>query len=238
MRPLPFGVRAHFDIFLVLVYAVNKEKAEALLPPPLIHETHNGKALMAVAFVKADKFRPSFFPSLFSMSFNLAGFRHMAKYVTTAGKTIRGLKIIRSATNKKIMVSGGDELTQYKFQYNPVVIEERNGVIHVKGNNIDIAVQESDGSEMPLPEGSVFESWTAARKYGGPLLYTFEINTNEISITEGSRKLWQPKPAKVLKAQTDFFDYPPYNDLEPVLSAAYVVKNIPYSWKKAVKEKI
>ncbi len=237
MRPLSFGVKAHFDLFLVLIYAVDKEKAEALLPAPFVHETYNDKALMAVAFVAANKFRPAFLPSWMGMSFNLAGFRHMAKYQSQSGKILRGLKIIRSVTNKKMMVSGGSELTQYKFQYDPLKIGLKNNIISVKGRRIDIVVREKTGhADVQLPVGSVFGSWTQARKFGGPLLYTFEVDGNNVSITEGSRKYWQPVPAEVMNDETDFFDHSPYNDLKPLLSAAYVVKDIPYSWKRAVKE--
>ena len=239
MRPLPFNIRVHFDFFLVLIYAVDKEKAEALLPKPFIHETYGDKAIMAVAFAKANRFRPSFFPKFLGLAFNFAGFRHMAKYQQKSGKTIRGLKIIRSVSNKKMMVRGGDELTQYKFQYDPFTIKEKDNIIRIKGKSIDVAVQEIEKKEdANLPAGSVFPSWTEARKFGGPLLYTFELNNESVSITEGSRKYWQPFPVEVLHANTDFFDSPPYNDLQPVLSAAYMIKDIPYSWKKAVIEKL
>lgn len=237
MRPLPFSIKARFDFFLVLLYAVDLQKAKELLAAPLVHEEHNGKGLMAVAFVKTTHFRPAFLPSWLGMSFTLTGFRHMASYRRTNGKMIRGLKIIRSFTDKKIMVKSGAGLSEYQFQYNPVTVRTEGSQIKIEGTGIKITAKESGGREIPLPDHSVFESWVYARKFAGPLLYTFEINKKEISITEGSRHHWQPVPVEIIEAETPFFDEAPYDKLEPVLSGAYLVKNIPYSWKKAVKEK-
>lgn len=239
MRPLPFAVKTWFDCFVVLIYAVDKEPAEKLLPYPLVHEEHNGKALMAAAFVQSEKFRPAFLPSFFGTSFNLAGYRHMAAYTKADGKKIRGLKIIQSATNKKFMQVGGNELTQYKFKYNPIEIENSNGNISIQGDGVKVIAKENlTQVEIPLPQHSVFETWNHARKYGGPLLYTFEVEPEKktVVITEGSRKNWQPKPVEVIEADIDFFKQEPYASMNPVLSAAYMVKNIPYSWKKAVRD--
>jgi hypothetical protein len=239
MRPLPFAIKTWFDCFIVLIYSVDKEKAGALLPYPLIHEEHGGKALMAAAFVKSKKFRPAFLPAFMGTSFNLVGYRHMASYQRSDGKKIRGLKIIQSGTNRKFMQLGGNELTQYKFNYNPIVIENNNGNISMQGDGVKIIAKENlSDTEIPLPANSIFESWTHARKYGGPLLYTFEVEpaSKTVIITEGSRKHWQPRPVEIIEADIDFFKQSPYAEMNPVLSAAYLVKNIPYSWKKAVKD--
>lgn len=239
MRPLPFGIKTWFEYFIVLIYSVDKEKAEAMLPYPLVHEEHNGKALMAAAFVKSKNFRPFFLPAFAGTSFNLVGYRHMAAYTKADGKTIRGLKIIQSGTNKKWMQRGGNELTQYKFRYNPIVIENTNGDITIKGDGVNILAREAPPEqEIPLPENSIFENWKYARKYGGPLLYTFEVEpeNKSVIITEGSRNHWQPRPVHVLQADVDFFKNSPYAEMNPELSAAYLVKDIPYSWKKAVTD--
>ncbi len=241
MRPLPFAVKAWFECFVVLVYAVDKEKAAAMLPPPLMHEVHNGKALMAAAFVDTRKLRPAFLPGWLGANFNLAGYRHMVSYKRNNGKVIRGLKIIRSATNKKYMQRGGDTLTEYRFAYNPIIFTYSPDFLEIRGDGIDIKLKDTGRkAEVALPQNSIFESWQHARKFAGPLLYTFEVHEakNEIVITEGTRTGWQPYPVEVERASIRFFTEDKYADLNPVLSAAYVVRSIPYSWKKAQKETI
>ncbi len=236
MRPLPFPVKAWFDCFILLIYAVDKEKAEALLPYPLQHDSHKGKAIMAAAFVKTRKFRPAFLPGFVGTSFSMVGYRHMASFTKEDGKSIRGLKIIESASSNALMAKSGNRITQYKFTYNPLEIKKEADRIILQGDGINIKARAAI-ENAKLPPGSIFENWQYARKFAGPLLYTFELEAqkNKVVVTEGSRHGWTPKPLEIDKASLDFFEKSPYAEMNPILSAAYIVENIPYRWEKAVR---
>ncbi len=237
MRPLPFPVKAWFDFFVVLFFSIDKDNTTKLIPYPLELDLHNGNAIFAVAIVKTKNFRPSFLPAWMGMNFNLVGYRFLTTWKKSEGKTMRGLKIIMSQTNQKIMKIVGDKITQYKFNYNPITIKKEDCFVSIKGNGINIKLKiHEDSSQVPLPSTSIFENWQGARKFAGPLLYTFEINEDkkQLSITEGTRKNWTPKPIEVINCELDFLKQDSIAGLNPMLSAAFMVKEIPYSWKKAV----
>ncbi|WP_202912285.1 hypothetical protein [Sphingobacterium olei] len=90
--------------------------------------------------------------------------------------------------------------------------------------------------QISLPEHSPFADWKEARRFAGPLPFTFTYNkeTKEVLIIEGVRQNWLPNPVKVIDYNFDFL-----NTLKlehPILANAFIIKNIPYHWKKGKKE--
>ncbi|MGO8056374.1 hypothetical protein, partial [Rhizobium leguminosarum] len=59
---------------------------------------------------------------------------------------------------------------------------------------------------ISLPENSPFTDWKEARRFAGPLPFTFTYNTNtkEVLIIEGVRQNWMPAPVRVLEYDFDF----------------------------------
>jgi len=90
--------------------------------------------------------------------------------------------------------------------------------------------------EVPLPENSPFINWKEARRFAGPLPFTFTYSeeTREVLIIEGVRENWIPKPVKVLDYDFEFFRS--LNLANPILANAFVIENIPYYWKKGKLE--
>ena len=90
--------------------------------------------------------------------------------------------------------------------------------------------------EVALPQNSPFSDWKEARRFAGPLPFTFTYNEdkNEVLTIEGVRQNWIPRPVKVLEHNFSFFDSLGISN--PVLANAFIVENIPYYWKKGKKE--
>ena len=89
---------------------------------------------------------------------------------------------------------------------------------------------------IKLPEDSPFADWKEARRFAGPLPFTFTYNedTHEVLIIEGVRQNWTPNPIQIRDYQ---FDYLKTLHLKnPILANAFIIKNIPYYWKKGKKE--
>ena len=91
-------------------------------------------------------------------------------------------------------------------------------------------------AQIPLPEHSPFTDWKEARRFAGPLPFTFTYNneTKEVLIIEGVRQNWTPKAVKVLDYNFDFLSALKLENA--VLANAFIIKNIPYYWKKGKKE--
>lgn len=100
----PFAVEAFFKYSMVLTFAFPKEELQHLIPECLTLDTLNDKwAFIAVALVQTKDLRPKGFPNFAGHDFLLIGYRIFVKYTNNAGKKFRGLYILKSETDKKIM---------------------------------------------------------------------------------------------------------------------------------------
>jgi hypothetical protein len=89
------------------------------------------------------------------------------------------------------------------------------------------------------PVGSPFPSLQVARKFAGPLPFTFsyEGETHSMLRVEGVRQNWKPEPIHVDVARATFLNRPPLNHMpEPQLANAFFLENVPYRWKRGVRE--
>lgn len=97
-------------------------------------------------------------------------------------------------------------------------------------SGLDIEVKTQ--ADASLPPQSPFADWKEARRFAGPLPFTFTYNktTGEVLLIEGVREDWKPKAVDVIKQDVGFIK--DLNLRKVVLANAFLVKNIPYYWKK------
>ncbi len=231
----PFAVEAFFESSLVFTFAIPKEQIQQLIPECLELDTFNDKwAFIAVAMVQTKELRPKGFPKLLGNDFFLIGYRVFVRYTNKAGKRLRGLYILKSETDKKKMEFLGNIFTQYNYATTDINYQKQNGTteINSKKSDFKILIDNSEGEEISLPTGSPFTDWKAARKFSGPLPFTFTYNnaTNKVLIIEGVRENWKPTPVKVISYKFSFIDKMKLTDKK--LANAFIIKNIPYYWKK------
>jgi len=230
----PFAVEAFFESSLVLTFAIPKEKLQALIPECLELDTFQDRyAFVAVAMVQTKGLRPKGFPKIFGNDFFLIGYRIFVRYTNQAGKRLRGLYIIKSETDKKRMELMGNIFTHYNYTTTDIQQSSnaKSTEIQSKKSNFYLLVSNEDGV-VQLPESSPFADWKEARRYAGPLPFTFTYDSvsKKVLIIEGVRQNWTPQPVKVLDQYFSFLDAPAFRN--SVLANAFVIKNIPYYWKK------
>ena len=231
----PFAVEAFFETSLVLTYAVPKEAVVPLLPECLTPDTFQETwAFVAVALVKTKDLRPKGFPSYLGNDFILTGYRIFVRYTTSEGKRLRGLYILRSETNKSRMSFFGNIFTHYNYKTTDIDFTTSGTIRNVKSiqSKLNVTVDLDETSDIPLPAGSPFREWKEARRFAGPLPFTFTYDaaTRSVLIIEGVREDWTPRPVRVLQHEAGFIDQ---LNLKPiVLANAFVIKDIPYYWKK------
>ncbi len=231
----PFAVEAFFETSLVLTYAVPKEAVVPLLPECLTPDTYQDTwAFVAVALVKTKDLRPKGFPSYLGNDFILTGYRIFVRYTTSEGKRLRGLYILRSETNKSRMSFFGNIFTHYNYKTTDIDFTTNGTILNVKSiqSKLNVTVDLDETSDIPLPAGSPFREWKEARRFAGPLPFTFTYDaaTRSVLIIEGVREDWTPRPVRVLQHEAGFIDQ---LNLKPiVLANAFVIKDIPYYWKK------
>lgn len=233
----PFAVNAFFETSLVLTFAVPKEKIEHLIPACTVLDTFDDQwAFIAVAMVQTKNLRPKGFPSFMGNDFFLTGYRIFVRYTNTAGKNLRGLYIIKSETDRKKMEFLGNIFTHYNYTTTDITIENTADQTTLKSEKSAFSLTYQTGNEIPLPASSPFPDWKTARRYAGPLPFTFtyEANTRKVLIIEGLRQNWLPEPVEVLTYQFSFLNTLGLADA--VLANAFIIRNIPYYWKKGITE--
>lgn len=235
----PFAVEAFFESSLVLTFAVPKEQLQQLIPECLELDTFNDKwAFVAMAMVQTKELRPKGFPKFMGNDFFLIGYRVFVRYTNAAGKNLRGLYILKSETNRKKMEVMGNIFTHYNYTTTDISQKEQANIkeiASIRSNlNIKIDIAETDVS---LPVNSPFADWKEARRFAGPLPFTFTYNsdTKEVLTIEGVRQNWTPKPIKIIDHRISFLNS--LNLEGPILANAFIINNIPYYWKKGKIEK-
>ena len=238
-HPLP--VKAFFRQSLVLTYAFPTNVLQPLLPPGLVLDTYGEYGFLAIAMVQTENLRPSFLPAALGKDFFLSGYRIFTRLATSGG-SLRGLRILRSDTDHPWMVAAGNRLTHYNYRLCQAKLSEHGGAIEwqirTPGQEADLRVI-AEISEAPadLPTRSPFRSAKDARRFAGPLPFTFdyEAETHSIIRIQGVRREWHPKPVKVEVLESTFFRQEPFCRATPILANAFHVHDLPYGWKRGIR---
>ena len=234
----PFAVEAYFESSLVFTFAVPKEELQRLIPDALeLDVFQNQWAFVAVAMVQTEDLRPKGFPKILGNDFFLIGYRVFVRYKNEAGKNLRGLYILNSETNKKKMEFFGNIFTHYNYTTTDIqqVLENNTKEIFSAKSKFKVKISNKE-ENISLPKNSPFADWKEARRFAGPLPFTFTINTEkkEVLIIEGVRQNWIPNPVEVIDYEFDFLKKLKLKN--PILANAFIIKNVPYYWKKGKKE--
>src|SRR5205814_8889982 len=137
LRGHPIPIEAHFHECLTLTYALPADLLRPLLPPGLELDTAGGLGFVAVALVQAEALRPAGGPAVLGQGFCLAGYRVFTTFRAPGGRRLRGLRILRSDTNRARMVMGGNLTTHYNYH-------RCNSSVEQAGDRIRIAISTPD----------------------------------------------------------------------------------------------
>lgn len=243
LRRHPFGVEAFFRHSLVLTYAYPEALLAPLLPPGLSLDTHRGFAFLAIALVQTRGLRPSWAPRGLGQDFFLSGYRVFSRFRDGSGRSLRGLRILRSDADRRLMVCFGNLLTHYRYRKCDAEVREQDGRLHVRIRtpraeaDLDVSADIATQAAAP-PPGSPFADLLEARKFAGPLPFTFdyEAETHSIVRIEGQRERWDPRPVAVEVRECSFLRRPPLAGVAPTLANAFHIRDLPYRWRPGILE--
>lgn len=237
-------IKAHFESSLVLAYALPAAVLQPFLAPGLVLDTYKDLGFLAIALVKTRDLRPAFVPSGLGISFFLSGYRIFTRYRTKSGQTLRGLRILRSDTNRPSMRFFGNMLTHYRYNLSTWNVQRSGPTYTVQvqtpGRVADLHVEADLETEATLPAGSPFEDFRDARRFAGPLPFTFdyEEQTNSIIRVEGVRSQWNPRPVLVRVHRNSFLEQEAFRNAGAVLANAFYLENVPYAWRRGIREQL
>lgn len=238
-------IKARLRASLVLAYAIPEHALTAMLPPGLALDVYRGFGFLAIAMVEARELRPSFLPRSLGLNFFLAGYRIFTRYRTREGRTLRGLRILRSDTDRRSMRLFGNLLTHYGYELSRCrcqhTIDTYSIEIRSPHGEADLQVEADIANEVSAPPpGSPFPDLREARKFAGPLPFTFdyESQTHSIIRVEGVRSQWNPRPVAVRVHRNTFLEREPFRSAGATLANAFYLENVPYSWNPGIREAV
>ncbi len=238
LRRHPFPVEAWFERVVAVSFAFPREQLRSLVPEPLQIDTFEGCGFVTVALVWTRDLRPAGWPRWTGQSFFLAGYRVFVRMHDEHGRGLRGLKILRSETDKARMVWSGNLLTHYAYRRVAlaestegdrcrVVTRSRDGRVTL---DLSFAVEPAPAAPPP---GSPFRDWQTARRFAGPMPYTFDDEGDgHFLVIEGRRTNWAPRPVQVLAWNVGLFAEETFPARAPTLANAFLVENVPYRWER------
>src|SRR5579875_2455067 len=116
VRRHPFPVDAYLHRCLALTYAFPAELLAPLLPPGLVVDQYGELGFVAIALVETRSLRPAFLPRTFGQNFLLCGYRVFTRLGSSAS-SLRGLYILRSDTDRRVMSFLGNVFTHYRYHH-------------------------------------------------------------------------------------------------------------------------
>lgn len=241
----PFGVEAFFRSSLVLTYAMPASALVPLLGPGLELDTYDDWGFLAIAMVQTENLRPQGLPTWLGRDFFLSGYRVFSRFVRPGKQTLRGLRILRSDTDRRSMVRFGNLFTQYNYRRAKVDITDDGTRLEIRTRTphreADVhVVADLTSRPAPLPSGSPFRTLDEARSFAGPLPYTFSYDkqAGKMVVIKGLRQAWDPQPVRVEVKEATYLEQSPFRDVDVRLANAFYVQNVPYAWKPGTLEEI
>jgi hypothetical protein len=239
------SVRAYFDFVLSVTYALPSAVLSKLIPPGLCLDEWKGLGFLAAAFVQARNLRPALLPRFAGASYFFAGYRLFCRYTAVDGRELRGLRIIRSYTDRTIMAIAGNLLTHYNYEAAEVDVQRNANFLQLRIASLDGSGDAELTAELAgpadfLPNHSPFLSAREARRFAGPMPFTFdyEAETNSIIRVQGVRKQWKPRLVPVSIKKLTFLDQKIFAGATPVLASCFYMEGIDYHWKRGVREQL
>lgn len=233
----PIPISAFFRHALVLTYALPPESLGAQLPKGLVLDLFRGYAFLAIALVQTERLRPSFLPAVMGQDFFLSGYRIFTR-LDIAAQSKRGLRILRSDTDRRRMACAGNLLTHYNYHLCKTKLEtngeELYWTVQTPRSEADLEVVAClTDVPAPLPNGSPFRTLAEARRFAGPLPYTFDYEAATDSIIEirAIRQQWEPQPIAVDVRRNTFLEHEPFLSARPILANAFYVHDVSYRWE-------
>jgi hypothetical protein len=241
LRRHPVPIEAFFRHVLVVSFAYPEELLRPLLPPGLAVDSYQGHGFLAIALVQTEKLRPAGLPAWLGRDFFLSGYRIFSRFRRADGRVLRGLRILRSDADRRLMVWAGNLLTHYRYR-NCVARAARTPdtfevEIATPGGEADLFVRARTAPPaVAPPPGSPFPDLRSARRFAGPLPYTFdhEPESDRMVVIEGVRANWDPLPVEVEAVRSSFLARPPFAAAPARLANAFFLEGVPYRWRRGV----
>lgn len=241
LRRHPLPMECRFRVSLVVAYAFDAEPLRRMLPAPITIDTHTDQdgrewGFAACAMVALDGLRVTGAPRWMGSSSIMAGYRIFARMRNHRGQTMRGLRILRSDVDRPLQAWGANLVTRYGYHHTRAELVDAGDRVRFVFDtedgtaDVDVTADLSTRDVLP-PSGSPFAPAREARRFAGPLPYTFSSDPEGVVVVKSDRAGWTPRSVAAEVEACTFFDRGPFADLERRFANAFVLTDVDYGWR-------
>jgi len=172
--------------------------------------------------------------------FHLIGYRLFVRRRAGDGRDLRGLQVLRSETDSQFLNITGNWMTRYHYHQAQIEWKKDQAGTRIISRSRDgrTSIETGARSETAvLPKGSPFANWREARRFAGPMPFTFsyEAETGQMITVMGRREGWTPLAVTLKSWGSDWVASTfPGVDFQP--AAAFAVEAIDYRWERGTSE--
>jgi hypothetical protein len=217
LKKIPITYLGELHDIVLLNFSVDKEEVLPLVPEGIKVRDIHGRALISMVHVSLKRMRPAFMPSFVNFNYRHIAFRLLVDDSRYNNGACKGIYFLKSFTNKKSIVVGGEMMTDYKLEM---------AHIETTSNTLDLSqgaqtLHYSIGTNSPgIRNADLLE------KVGG-LDRAYSVRGKDILITQILREKWPLEEITCREFQTNYFR-------SARLEACFRVnETIYYQWKPA-----
>jgi hypothetical protein len=233
MRKNPVTMVGNIERCWLFAFHTPADEARKFLPRELDLVTRDGCAFWNVVFCQLRGMRPQLLPAFLGNSCWHVGYRLYVRFQPASGEPIEGLYFVRSDCNSRITCVMGNVVTDYKFNFAQVSLDESDQDINLTltSSQAPARVTLSKTTPPQLPPHSLFSSLDKAAAFLKYKPFGISVNANgTVNVVKIVRNEadWKSRLLHVQAADWKFFD-----DKNAQPEICYQVEPIAYQWNRA-----
>jgi uncharacterized protein YqjF (DUF2071 family) len=196
LKRIPVKYKGELHDVRLVNFSVGMQEVQDKVPAEIKIRDFGGRALISMVDVTLKNMHPTFFPSFCHFSYRHVAFRLLVEDSMLNSGINKGIFFLRSFTDKSIVVSAGNLLTDYKLELASIDDKSKEVVIR-QGNQhvrycIDRSIDCQDGQED-------------LKKTVGILDRAYSVLGKRLRVTQIQREQWPIQPVNCAAFENTFF---------------------------------
>ncbi len=230
----PVPMTTLFRHCLLANYAITPEALAALLPAPLVPDLAGGRAWLSVVIADMARMRPAGVPAALGVSYRQVVYRAVVR----CGPG-RGVYFLRSDADSRVMNTGGNLLSFFRFHHAAVAWTRDAGreqvTVASSDGTADIDLTLGTSPLQGLPAGCAFPALAQAKEHLVDLFTAYHPRDGQrrIDVVAIKRADWRITVLPVISARCAFLDGAgPIPPGHARLDSVFAVQDLPYYWHR------
>jgi hypothetical protein len=226
-------MRGHLRHCWIFTWRTPIGAAQPHLPAPLELVTHGGFAFWNVVVCEVRGLRPAPLPPIVGLGYWHVAYRLHTRVRVESGETIEGLYFVRSDSDRLIVSTAGNWLTDFRFRTARIAVAKEDGIVEgeIRSRDAKARFRLREGTPGSLSPGSPFASVGEAGDFLKYKPFALSpVGKDSVSIVRVVRNEadWRSRIVTVEESNWQFFA-----GREVAPEVCYAVEPIDYEWRRA-----